>query len=185
RVLRRRDGQLAPAAAEPGDGVPSFRQGEAAELEIANTGDAPVRVTLVEFGCDGRIQLLMPHQGDVDVKGGVELAPGEVKLVGRDYFKLADGLPLRLPAGFPWAAEPGEAAERGLVHLKLLVTRTPVDFDFLEQQATRSTRSENPLEQLAVLYHSGEGSRSFVPPKVAEAPERDWTTATAAVEVRR
>ncbi|HEX5758346.1 MAG TPA: caspase family protein [Thermoanaerobaculia bacterium] len=185
RAARPRGEELAAAAPEPGDGVPVFRGGEAAEFEIANGFDAPVRVSLVEFGCDGKIQLLVPFQGDVDVAGGMELAPGEVKRVGRDYFKLPAGLPLRLPEGFPWAAEPGEAEDLGLVHLKLLVTRCPVDFGFLEQEATRAAGDDHPLERLAALYHSGQGTRSFVPPRVADEPERDWATVTLAIGVRR
>jgi hypothetical protein len=185
RVRRRRDGRLDAAEPAPGAGVPLFREAEAAEFEIANDSAAPVRVSLVEFGCDGRIQLLVPWQGDVDCKGGLELAPGEARLVGRDYFKLPAGLPLHLPTGFPWAAEPGEQEDLGLVHLKLLVTRTPVDFDFLEQEATRAAWSDHPLERLAVLYHSGQGARSFVPPRLDEAPERDWAAVTVAIGVRR
>ena len=185
RAYRQRGDELIAAEPVPGDGVPVFREGEAAEFEIENGFDAPVRVSLVEFGSDGRIQLLIPFQGDVDVAGGMELAPGAVKRVGRDSFKLAGGLPLHLPAGFPWAAEPGEIADLGLVHLKLLVTRAAVDFGFLEQEATRTVWGENPLERLAALYHSGEGSRSFAPPRIEDVPERDWATATVAIGVRR
>jgi hypothetical protein len=190
RVRRRRDGQWVDAEPEPGDGVAVFREGEQAEFEIENRSDAAVRVSLVEFGCDGQIQLLVPFQGDVDIKGGMELAPGEVKRVAQDYLpkwglKGEDGLPLRLPAGFPWAAEPGERAELGLVHLKLFVTRCPVDFEFLEQEATRAVEGGHPLERLAALYHSGQGMRSFVPPQVEGEPDRDWATVTLPIGVRR
>jgi hypothetical protein len=92
------------------------------------------------------------------------------------------GLALRLPDGFPWAAEPGESADVGFLHLKLLATLQDTDFEFLQQEAVRIDPT-HPLEQLALLYHSGE--RRGVCRKSAASPEMDWTTVTVPVGIGR
>lgn len=187
--LRVRGGAVAEA------GVTVFREGEKAEFEIVNGHDAPVWVTLVEFGSDGQIALLLPRPRHATyARGGMQLAPGQTLRLAADYYRqdpryaeaVRDGLPLHLPKGFPWAAEPGEVADLGLVTLKLLVTPASADFEFLEQAATRdAVAGSHPLEQLALLYTVGEGKRSFVPAPVETSPEMDWATATLPVGVRR
>lgn len=195
RARRWDSGQQAFLDAEPeaGAGVAVFREGEKVEFEIVNRHDAPVWVTLVEFGADGRITLLLPRPGHANYAcGGMRLEPRQTFRLAADYYRqdpqfaeaVREGLPLQLPAGFPWAAEPGEPADLGLVTLKLLVTPTNADFEFLEQGATRVVGS-HPLEQLASLYTVGEGTRSFCPKPVETAPEMDWATVTLPVGVRR
>ena len=173
-----------------------FVEGEKAELEIVNNHDAAVWVTLVEFDCDGKIALLMPMPGHATyARGGLRIEKGATVRWANDYLRqdpqfgdaMLEGLPQRLPAGFPWAAEPNEKAELGLATLKLLVTPASADFEFLEQEATRDAvrGGRNPLEQLALLYASGEGKRSFRPAPPESAPEMDWAVANLPVGVRR
>lgn len=151
-------------------GVAVFREGEKAEFEIVNGHDAPVWVTLVEFGSDGKISLLLPRPGHATyARGGMQLQPGQTLRLAADYYRqdpryaeaVRDGLPLHLPKGFPWAAEPGEVADLGLVTLKLLITPASADFEFLEQDAPRDG----------------------LPADIA--PEMDWATATLPIGVRR
>lgn len=183
------------ALPDAGVGVPVFREGEKAEFEITNGHEKALWVTLVQFGCDGKIQLLLPMPGHATyARGGLRLEPGETLLLAADYFRqdpgyaeaVREGLPLHLPKGFPWVAEPGEEADLGLVTLKLLVTAVSADFEFLEQGATRDAvaAGRHPLEQLALLYSMGEGTRSFRPPPPA-APDLDWATVTLPIGVRR
>jgi Caspase domain len=198
RVLRWNPDQkaLAEAVPEVGDGVIVFEEGEKAEFEIVNRHEAPLWVTLLEFGCDHRISLLLPFPRHATyARGGMRLEPGQTLRVAADYYRqdpryaeaARDGLPLHLPQGFPWAAEPGEEAEMGLLVLKLLITSASTDFEFLEQAATRKdiAAGPHPLEQLAFLYAAGKGTRGFRPRAPQAAPETEWTTVTLPIGVRR
>jgi Caspase domain len=155
---------FAEVVPEAGAGVPVFREGEKAEFEIVNDHDAAVWVTLVELGCDGKIELLLPLPGHATyARGGMRLSPGETVRLAGDYYRqdpayaeaVREGLPLHLPEGFETAP--------GLVTLKLLVTLVSADFEFLEQ----------------------EGMRSFRPPSSEIGPEMDWAAVSVRVGVRR
>jgi Caspase domain len=198
RIERWDPGQkaFAGAAPEAGAGMVVFRQGEKAEFAITNRHDAAVWVTLVELGCDGKIALLMPRPGHaIYARGGMRLEPGQTLRLAAEYFRqdpdvaeaVREGLPLHLPEGFPWAAEPGEEAGLGVLTLKLLVTPASADFEFLEQRATRGAAAAgpHPLEQLALLYAAGAGKRSFCPKPAETAPDMDWAAVTLPVGVRR
>jgi hypothetical protein len=199
RVQRWNPGQRAFSGADPEPiaGVTVFREGEKAEFEIVNGHDAAVWVTLVQFGCDGKIELLLPMPGHATyARGGMRLEPGQTIRLAADYFRqdprftdaILEGLPLHLPKGFPWAAEPGEAADLGLVTLKLLVTPASADFEYVEQEAPRvKAPGPNPLEKLAFLYTLGKGQRSLGPaPSLSDtAPDMDWATVMLPVGVRR
>jgi hypothetical protein len=125
----------------------------------------------------------------------MRLEPGQTLRVAADYYRqdplfaeaARNGLPLHLPKGFPWAAEPGEAPEMGLVTLKLLVTSASADFEFMEQKAPRTDLplGPHPLEQLAFLYAAGQGARGFRPRSPQPAPEMEWTTVTLPIGVRK
>ncbi len=183
----------------PGDGPIRFLEGDTADFEIHNDADRPVWVTLAELGCDGKVSLLMPMPGHATYRqGGKKLEPGETVRLAGDYLVqdpkyaglgLDRGLRLRLPNGFPWAAEPRTSApsdceETGRLYLKLFVTGARADFEFLLQGATRRV-PRHPLERLTYLYSSGRGDRSFQPPASDVAPEMDWTTLTLPIEVSR
>ena len=184
-----------PATSEPEVGVVLFEEGEKAEFVITNGHDEAVYVTLVQFGANGAIDLMLPMVGHPTYNaGGVKLEPGEQVEVARGYYHqdkryraaVAEGLPLHLPKDFPWAAEPGEAADSGMVVLKLLVTQEPTDFSFLAQGATRNiTGSKHPLAKMAALYGGGKGTRSFLPTPVDTEPEADWTVVDLPIAVRR
>jgi len=187
---------LVDAVPEAGDGVIVFEEGEKAEFEIASRHDAAVWVTLLEFGCDGRIALLLPRPKHATyARGGMRLEPGQTLRLAADYYRqdpgyaerVREGLPLHLPKGFPWAAEPGEEMEMGLLTLKLLVTSASADFEFLGQKAPRKdlVLGPHPLEQIAFLYAAGEGTRGFRPRPAKPAPETEWTTVTLPIGVRR
>ncbi len=184
-----------PAASEPETGVVAFEEGEKAEFVITNEHSEAVFVTLVQFGADGAIELMAPVAGHPTWRsGGVRVEAGEQLKIAAGYYHqdpryraaVAEGLPLHLPKDFPWAAEPGERADSGLVTLKLLVTQEEADFSFLTQGATRSvTTSAHPLAKMAALYGGGKGTRSFLPVAVDVEPEADWTVVDLPIAVRR
>jgi hypothetical protein len=182
------------AVPESGAGMAVFREGDKAEFEIVSHCATPVWVTLLEFGADGKIALLLPWPEHATyARGGMQVDPGQILRLAADYYRqdpdyaegVREGLPLHLPEGFPWAAEPGEVVDQGLVTLKLLVTPASADFEFLQQGATRYVAGRHPLEQLAVLYAAGKGKRSFLPRPAETAPEMDWATVTLPIGVRR
>ncbi len=181
-------------AGEPsnGTGTVTLPEGERVEVEVENGHDQPVWVSVVQFGADGAIELLMPNPDHATYRfgqGGLRLEPGEIVRASEYYGedkgfapRVEGGLPLYLPEGFPWAAEPGETAEAGFLHLKLLATLRDTDFAFLQQEAVRLDPT-HPLQQLMLTYHSGGERRGSAPEQAAVPPEMDWTTVTVAIGI--
>lgn len=192
-VQRRTADGLVPAATDH-ESVPCFNEGERAEFVITNGGDETVYVSLLEFGVDKAISLLLPIADHVhETPGGHALERGQTLRLAADYFQadprfgaaVAEGLPLRLPAGFPWAAEPDEAPREGLITLRLLITCAPASFEFLTQDAARSEGGGHPLMGMHRLYATGTGSRSFLPTAPAVRAPEPYAVITRAVRVRR
>ena len=184
-----------PARSEPESGVVLFGEGEHAEFVITNEHEEAVYVTLVQFGANGAVDLMLPFNGHPSYDaGGMRIEPGAWLRLAKDYYGKdkrfgtigQTGLPLHLPKDFPWAAEPDEAADSGMITLKLLVTQEPTDFSFLTQGATRNiTASKHPLAKMAALYGGGKGTRSFLPTPIDTEPEADWTVVDLPIAVRR
>ncbi|MCA9695815.1 MAG: hypothetical protein KC636_39930, partial [Myxococcales bacterium] len=191
-ILRRvADGsQFVPASREDDGGLVVFEEGDVADFVLRNTGAREVYVTLLEFGTDGAIAPLLPSEAvPPNTTESARLGPGEALRLSA-YYDMPEGLPLHLPEGFPWAAEPGEETSSGLLTLKLLATRVPTDLSGLSQEATRFVQlgAVHPLEaQVQALAH-GAATRSFRPrPKPDGTPrsEDDWAAITRGVVVRR
>lgn len=77
RVKRRQGTDAGPprvvaAEPEPGAGMVVLPEGEGVEIEVENGYDQPVWVTVVQFGSDGAIELVMPHPAHAPqlVRGG-------------------------------------------------------------------------------------------------------------------
>jgi len=179
-------GPLAPAEPEPSSGMLLFEEGDVAEFVVVNDHDRTVYVTVLEFGSDGAVNVLYP---DVDCppyqSASQPLAPGASLRLGADHYEIPDGLELHLPEGFPWAAEPGERADGGVVTLKVMVTLKPTDFSGLAQGATRSLDDPHPLEELVAALGGGTGTRSFKPKAKRAGADDDWAAITRAIAVRR
>ncbi len=179
RILDRHGAELAAGDA----GEPVIAEGESADFEIANRHDAEVWVSLVELASDNSITVLAPNRAHPGFRrGGYRLHPGQTLRVGRDYWGVEAGLEQVLPEGFPWAAE--RAGDVAIACLKLLVTTAPADFEFLEQERTRIVPT-HPLRKLALLYHSGTGTRRVI--LAADDLDKDqaWTVITRELGVRR
>lgn len=199
--VTRQAGEGSTAAVEPtqGDGLPSLEEGEVVDFEVVNDHDESVWITLLQFGCDGSISRLVPFPGHPAFRpGGHRLMAGEALGIGEYYhqdtrFHYGEGFRAELPSeGFPWAAEPGEDPTAGLVHLKLMVTLEPADFELVEQSPllgppdTRDPGARNhPLLDLARLYACGRGERGLVRCSAGEAERGDWTAVSRPFLVRR
>lgn len=173
------------------DGV--IPEGTPCDLLVHNRTRQPVYVTLLEFGTDMAIQSMLPMAGHPDdTTGGVLVEAGQTLDLARDYFSrddrfdVADGLPLHLPDAFPWAAEPGEGGGIGHLAYRLLVTRERADFSFLEQAGTRTGAAVggHPLADRLGVFHSGQGSRGFLPRAKAEAGPAPFAIVDQVVQVR-
>ncbi|MCA9546082.1 MAG: hypothetical protein KC613_16875, partial [Myxococcales bacterium] len=166
------DGETgAPLAAPFGDALPQVLNGQKVEFRITNRSPHTVYLSLVEFGSDREIKLLLPlvtrDYQDPDHLGGYVLEAGQSVALAGDYFgqldptaDLSAGVALELPKGFPWAAEPGEALTVGTLTLRLIVSREPQDFRFLTQRPTRRAETPGLMGRLA-HFHGGQGTRSF------------------------
>ncbi len=167
-------------------GVVVAAAGETIDFEIENRHHAEVWVSLVELAADHSITVMMPRRGHQSFRrGGYRLGPGEVTRVGRDYYAAEGGLEQVLPEGFPWAAGSAPGSEDvAVADLKLLVTTVPADFEFVEQEKARVVAS-HPLRKLALLYHSGAGTRRVILPAEDVAADQDWTALSRALGVRR
>ncbi len=176
--LRRRkaDGTWAPALPEPAGGEVPFDEGEAIAFRITSRHDAPVFVSLLDFGLTGRVQVVFPPKGAKE-----QLAPGTTFSIGT-----GPGDPpwrLGIPNEFPFAADPtGANAVDGVETLKLFVTTGEADFSFLEQEGVRSGRKGGipPLERL--WRAAANGTRDMVKLPVGGD---DWTTLVRPFLVRR
>ncbi|MEZ4467461.1 MAG: hypothetical protein R3F43_24215 [bacterium] len=163
--------EIAPRGEASPDGI--IPEGTFCDMRIHNRTHQDVYVTLLEFGTDMAIASMLPMAGHPDATlDGVLVEAGGTLDLARDYFsrdprfEVADGLPLHLPDDFPWAAEPGEGGGIGQLAYRLLVTRERADFSFLEQEGTRDigqSQADNPLAERLSVFHSGRGSRGFIP----------------------
>jgi hypothetical protein len=185
-ILRCPPGRRAEVAAiDEAFGLPVVADGERVDFEIRSRHDGELWVSLVELAADHSVTVLMPHRRHPTFRrGGWRLGPGETVRVGRDYWEVDEGLEQVLPEGFPWAAEEGRGEALAVSWLTLLVTSVPADFEFLAGEGVRFTPS-HPLERLALLYHSGSGSRRVVLPAEEVKKDRDWTAATRLLGIRR
>ncbi len=182
--LRILDQSGEPAEVDAGFGHVVVEAGDVIDFEIESRHDEPLWISLVELDGDHGITVLLPRFGHPTFRrGGHQLEPGDVLRVGRDYYRAAAGLEQVLPEGFPWPATEGEAQDVAISYLKLLVTTVPADFEFLEQEATR-TSSPHPLGNLARLYHSNAGRRTVILPAEDVARDEDWTAIDRELGVR-
>ena len=161
--------------------VPRVEAGDAIDFEIVNRHDKEVWVSLVKLAGDHSISVMLPHRGHPGWSpGGHRLAPGETLRVARDYDRNDDGIAQELPEGFPWAA--ARPAKAAIAEYKLLVTKVPASFDFLEQEPARLT-VRHPLRQLALLFHSNFGSPPTILPPDHLSKDQDWTVVTRQIGV--
>lgn len=166
---------LAPAPAA--GGLQHIEAGERFDVRLRNLGDTTVYVSIVEFGLDRSIGLLLPHAAHLNhTPGGFPLEAGETVHVAADYYAIdpafgddmVNGLTMGLPDGFPWAAEPGEQRAMGLLTYRALITRAPASFAFLAQGGSRKVGG-HPLQTR--LGHARFGTRSGIPTLARSAPE--------------
>ena len=104
-----------------------FSEGDAIGFRITSGHDAPVYMSLLDFGLTGSISQVFPPRNAQD-----QLGPGVVFEVGTKARKAPT---LTWPAGYPFVDSTDRLREaEGIETLKLFVTEQPADFFALEQK---------------------------------------------------
>ena len=198
RLLRRQGEQFIEAKPEPGDGLPFFAWGEKMEIVVENRLDRAVWASLLQFGCDFSIDLLLPHRNHRHYKpGSVRLEAGSTLRLAQDYHSdsrvvdLRGGFTITKPEDFPWQARPETDApdssprlERGLVHVRLMVTEAETDFEFLTGRRARDPGEQvHPLLALARSYASGKGHRDLTSSALSSDAAARWAVVSKAITV--
>jgi hypothetical protein len=183
-TLKRQAANGAWIAAEPEDagGRVVFHEGERIAFEITNRYDAPIYVSVLDFGLSGGISLLHPIAGASE-----PLKPGKSLQVG---VRQGDELELYLPDDFPYAPEPGNGKPLGGTEtFKLFATTHEADFSLLVQAGFRSIGPrtvkgiDSPLGQLLDMALTGQGTRDARRNRLP--PNEEWTTEARSFFLRK
>lgn len=174
-LLRRgHDGAWAVAPADASTGLVAYEEGELIAFRVTSRHDAPVYVSLLDFGLTGAVSPVFPPRGAQQA-----LAPGEsfdIPAPGR-------GLALGWPAGFPFVDTADRLREaEGTETVRLFVTAHPTDFLAVEQPGMRSGRVRTPLADLLRGAMHGGVARDIV---MAPESDDDWTTVSRSFVLRR
>jgi hypothetical protein len=174
-----RDGSWIVAEPEDASGQVVFEEGERIALEIRNDHDAPVYVSVLDFGLTGGIGLLHPIEGASE-----QLVSGNAIEIG---VREGDQLELFMPEDFPYVPDPeDEAPPGGTETLKLFATTHEADFSLLVQQGYRALVLRGgtmPLVQLLDMALAGRGTREVRRNRMS--PDEEWTTVERSFFLRR
>ncbi|MCK7594644.1 caspase family protein [Pseudomarimonas salicorniae] len=155
RLLRERDGGWQRMADDE-----DLVQGDSIAFELVNHTDAPVFVSVLDFGLTGRIQLLYPPNSSSE-----QLAPGRTLRIGADRRRIRLGL----PEGF--------AGDHGHETFKAFITEDETDFSWLQQVGTRSfADATTGLRRLFAAAIDGPSTRDALlePETEADGVMKDW-----------
>ncbi len=160
----------APAPSTEG-GLIVFDEGDIIRVVIRSSHDAPVFVSLYDFGLSASIGQIYPARGAQEMLR----AHGELACQAQR---------LGLPAVYPLAGsiDPARPVE-GLESVKLFVTEQAADFSAFAQDGVRSDAvSSSPLAMLLSSAFHGRTTRDMEPVPLGD---EDWTTASISFVLRR
>lgn len=184
--------EACPTGAEPGQtagaGLVNFAEEERIAARIVNHYNAPIYVTLLDFGLTGAVTQLHPPAGASE-----ELPPGASLEIG---VRQGDEITLFMPENFPYAPDPQDKTGRSratsagdVETFKLFATTQPANFSLLVQEGykgleQRDAKGPNtPLAQLLELALTGYGTRDIR--RVQVFPDEEWTTLERSFFLRR
>jgi hypothetical protein len=170
------------AAPAPGSGLIVFDEGAIVRVVIRSTHDAPVFVSLYDFGVSAAIGQIYPARGAQEMlRAHGELMCQAQRLGLPAVYPLA-GLAGTAPSGSP-PSDPTRSVE-GLETVKLFVTEQATDFSAFAQDSVRDDAAPSPLATLLSSAFNGRTTRDMSPVPVAVGDE-DWTTASISFVLRR
>lgn len=179
-ILKRsmRDGTWAPAEPERAGGQVIFHESDPIAFEITNHHNAPIFVSVLDFGLAGAVSLLYPDGGPSQ-----PLDPGRSITVGE---RQGEGVELFFPNNFPFVLDPNDDTPTGGIEtFKLFATTHEADFTLLLQEGVRSADlagakgADSPLFQLLTTALTGLGDR------LLWRNRADWTTIERPFVLRR
>lgn len=148
------------ATPTPDTSLVTFDEGDIVRVVIRSSHEAPVYVSLYDFGLSASIGQIYPARGAQEILR----ARGELACQAQR---------LGLPAVAPLA---------GLETVKLFVTEQPTDFTAFAQQGVRSDAPPaSPLATLLSSAFTGKTTRDMEPVAVGD---EDWTTASISFVLR-
>ena len=164
----RKTWSVATPAPERGQIV--FDEGDIIRVVIRSRHDAPVFVSLYDFGLSGAIGQIYP------ARGAQEMLRAQGELASRAQ---------RL--GFPStdsAVGPSDRARslEGVETVKLFVTEQATDFSGFEQDGLRTDAASSPLSALLASVFHGRPMRDMAPVSLGD---EDWTTVAVPFVLRR
>jgi hypothetical protein len=178
-LLRRSaEGTWSVALPETDGGQIVYDEGDAIAFRVTSRHDAPVYVSLIDFGLSGAIAQVFPPRGAQDALGAN--VSFEIGTRGPRPSRLT------WPVGYPYIDSADHLREaEGVETLKLIVTEQPADFFALEQQGVRSAGASAPPSPLALLLRNAFGGRTTRDIAMADVGGEDWTTLSRSFVVRR
>lgn len=167
------------AEPDPATGLVSYTDGDRVAIEIRNGHDAPIHVSVLDFGVAGAIGALYPVAGASEA-----LAAGRSISVGE---RPGEEIELRLPQAAGPAAAGGGPRSAGIETFKLIATTGPADLTALLQPGYRAAEGPadrtSPIEELLSLALSGRGTRDAVRPTTTST-EDAWITVERSFTLR-
>jgi hypothetical protein len=176
-ILERADGDgWVEAEPDPATGLVSYTDGDRVAIQIRNGHDAPIHVSVLDFGVAGAVGALYPVEGASE-----PLAAGRSISVGE---RPGEEIELRLPQA---AAPGGGSRGAGIETFKLIATSGPADLTALLQPGYRAVGGPSdrtsPIEELLSLALSGGGTRDAVRPTTTST-EDAWITVERSFTLR-
>jgi hypothetical protein len=146
-------------------GLVTFDEGDIVRVVVRSSHDAPVYVSLYDFGLSASIGQIYPARGAQEILR----ARGELACQAQR---------LGLPAVAPLA---------GLETVKLFVTEQPTDFSAFAQEGVRgdTAPASGPASPLAALLSSAFTGRTTRDMEPVAVGDEDWTTASISFVLRR
>jgi hypothetical protein len=144
--------------------------GDIVRILVRSAHNAPVYISLYDFGLSGAISQIYPAKGaqeQLRANGVLECQ--------------AQRLTFPEPSPESDATSRASAIE-GIETVKLFVTMQPTDFSGLEQESLRTEQTLSPLAALLTSVFNGRTMRDETPVSLGE---EDWTTASISFVLRR
>ena len=145
-----------------------FTAGDRIGFEVVNKEKEPVFVSVLDFGLSGKIKLLYPPKTTSEV-----IEPGKTLKIAMGDRKLRLGLPDNF------------SADQGTGAFKAFITNAEADFQWLQQEGTRSAGGKSGLRGQFEAAYNGPKMRDAGFDDEEDDDAEDWTASCRTFEIRR
>jgi hypothetical protein len=145
-----------------------FEEGDCIAFECINKEDTPVFVSVLDFGLSGKIQLLFPPRTTSELIG-----PGNTLKIGTGKRRIRLGLPKNF------------SSDEGSGAFKAFITTDEADFQWLQQDGTRSAGSgKSGLRKQFEAAYNGPKTREASMDEEEDASEK-WIATARSFNIKR